>query len=1319
MGPNRAAKEYSGYVTNGYRFNSKNKDAKCKTQNNGVFLTTLTTSFASSKDENPTVGNVNYYGAIEEIVEVDYWGEFSVVVFKCCWYQEEKDVYGLTRVNCNKLCQQSDPYVLTSQVQQIFYIEDPVDKMLYNVIKRLPRDWCNVENENANEGQDDTVLHDIHLESQIDEASWCKDDVPKRQVPIQPDEDGRISYHNPPPGRISKKRYAGGKEFLVRGVDPDKFSYTVLLEHVKDDHHYSVIGGIYIQDKLGDWKLVTNDSDMFTLIGEVSSGDHIQFYMDNIVDNKIEPVKQMQPHVIMRPRHNILEGTPSILFSQPHQDENMGENDLEVRCPVIQGTILPPPPPPPAQAHSTSTILPPPPPLTEYGIQRAIRVERNNEVYMALNLPTLSAGLRSSVQKKNSEKEKLQDLSDHDYDLGKDDGSDGDVSVTPLKRTKKEGEKKLLMGRGATTHDGNGSMAAFIAMRKCQREKAEWEKAIVATANASYNRVVEENALQDIEEGGEAVVAPKRLRGKTRMDKVHTRSYDKRIVIQVNEFFQPIEDSNGVLSELSNFLGTLAKLCVFLTYARYIIPDECEKWVEDSIHAAWKGYKCQIKAAHYTTYTNDEDRLQNRPDDIPLERFKMLLEYWNDDSVQARAKKNAVSRKSYLDTHTAGLKSFAQVRNKMAPDSSAPCDVEVYFETRERSDNREYKIDPAIMKSKLDKISKKLSTGDNVSELLTDGKSYGPTWLLGICAKPSQITSSTAPTNTYVQEMTTKIRQSLADEVQEKVRQVQAEVDDQYSAENPVPILGKEELVKKFVKKEAHIPSEDTHRGVEWIKKWNDTDFIPSSNILTEHIAKADELLTNADLKTQLKITALLTKHLQGLHSSTLEKVDTLKEHADKLDLQLKLDKNRYIRPTLEKIEAIEKIQEKQQTQIDEVLANQVSQNAQLEEIQSSVELLLSLLLSDDAKKGEKVVKSKCSPTKILKKKDDKGDDQGNSDKSRGQGKVQGKSSTQNKLSSDDLNAKRLKSSSDKQRMDLETLKEEEARFATDKINLKSKASDAKKPPRPKQKGIVIREMSNSETSKFKTRSQIEIDPKSKGKEKVGEPLKIEKKISSSIPVYQTTMHDDDLIEDETVQILKKRKVIEESKTTSDTAQVVQNEEHQATEETTNSDQVNLEKMAIADKKKLLWKKTTPVEPKSNLLMNQLATFGLRSILADTDVLKKSVRELQHIHYLLEVKSDVTRRWSEYILKAISDLFIISGTKTSQYIPMITEEDEIEIPMLKNFAKLEVILKGKCLCYNENSSNPRVIRLGDGLERTSIKLSELPFIRLVIVKMKK
>ncbi|KAL8125273.1 hypothetical protein AgCh_012817 [Apium graveolens] len=388
--------------------------------------------------------------------------------------------------------------------------------------------------------------------------------------------------------------------------------------------------------------------------------------------------------------------------------------------------------------------------------------------------------------------------------------------------------------------------------------------------------------------------------------------------------------------------------------------------------------------------------------------------------------------------------------------------------------------------------------------------------------------------------------------------------DDSVSVETPVPTLGKEELVKKFVEKETPIPWEDIHRGVEWTKKWNESDFIPC------------------------------------LHTSTHEKVDTLREQADKLNLQIKLDKNRYIRPISEKVAAIEKTQEKQHAQIAEVLANQASQKAQLDEIQSSVELLLSLLLPDDGKKGEKVVKSKCSPTQELKKKDDKGDDQGNFEKSRGQRKVQEKSSIQNKSSSDDVNAQRLMSSGDKQSlmsssdiliqsgyedsqkflqslklkgkqttiyykdpkiqtldeeitrrlflkhnpgMDLETLKEEEARLVAEKINPKSKALDAKKPPWPKEKGIVIKEKLNSETSKFKTRSQTESDPKDKGKGKIYEPTKsLDLKTSQDLmkPLWKIVqVTDDNLVEDETVQILKRKKINEDSKTTSDTAQVV------------------------------------------------------------------------------------------------------------------------------------------------------------------------------------
>lgn len=192
LGPNPSAKRFSGYVINGFRFCTKERDAKCTTQNSGVFQSSLTTSFASSKDQNPQVGDVDYYGSIEEILEIDYWGDFTVVLFKCCWYHAEKDLYGLTRVNFNRIIQKSDRYVIASQVKQVFYIEDPTEKTFHNVIKRLPRGWCDVETENGNEDDGtDPVLHDIHHGYGIgghvrDVMNWAREDMPPTKVIIKP-----------------------------------------------------------------------------------------------------------------------------------------------------------------------------------------------------------------------------------------------------------------------------------------------------------------------------------------------------------------------------------------------------------------------------------------------------------------------------------------------------------------------------------------------------------------------------------------------------------------------------------------------------------------------------------------------------------------------------------------------------------------------------------------------------------------------------------------------------------------------------------------------------------------------------------------------------------------------------------------------------------------------------------------------------------------------------------------------------------------------------------------------------------------------------
>lgn len=185
MGPTYVAKRYAGYFVNGYRFHTRERDERCKTQNSGVTLTALTPSFASSRDPNPILGDVTYYGAIQEIIEIDYWAKFSIVLFRCDWFQVERDDYGLPRVNFNKLCYLDDPFVMATQVHQVFYVEDPLEEGWHYVMSRLPRDLFDIEEEiGANisdsywaeprESRKDfsgTVGND-------DEISWCREDVP-------------------------------------------------------------------------------------------------------------------------------------------------------------------------------------------------------------------------------------------------------------------------------------------------------------------------------------------------------------------------------------------------------------------------------------------------------------------------------------------------------------------------------------------------------------------------------------------------------------------------------------------------------------------------------------------------------------------------------------------------------------------------------------------------------------------------------------------------------------------------------------------------------------------------------------------------------------------------------------------------------------------------------------------------------------------------------------------------------------------------------------------------------------------------------------
>jgi hypothetical protein len=120
-GLNETTIKYNRYVVNGKLLCTLAHDLGRRTQNSGVCV--------------PTVEGETYYEQLTDIVEVEYYDRTTYVLFKCNWADPtidrgfRIDDYDLVFVNFNHLVHKGElitdkPYVLTSQVDQVFYVED-------------------------------------------------------------------------------------------------------------------------------------------------------------------------------------------------------------------------------------------------------------------------------------------------------------------------------------------------------------------------------------------------------------------------------------------------------------------------------------------------------------------------------------------------------------------------------------------------------------------------------------------------------------------------------------------------------------------------------------------------------------------------------------------------------------------------------------------------------------------------------------------------------------------------------------------------------------------------------------------------------------------------------------------------------------------------------------------------------------------------------------------------------------------------------------------------------------------------------------------
>ncbi|KMT17285.1 hypothetical protein BVRB_2g039840 isoform B [Beta vulgaris subsp. vulgaris] len=163
--PSRVVRRYAGYIVNGFRFHTDGRCENRKTQNSGVMV------------RGDDVSDKEYYGVLKDVFEVLYPSGNRAFGFKCVWFDVRHhgkgykvDDHGLISVNKRYSLKTDEVYVLESQVEQVFYVQDPKNQEWNFVIKTQPRDLYDMPVKDMDQGVD------VDASQQVD-ANQTKCDI--------------------------------------------------------------------------------------------------------------------------------------------------------------------------------------------------------------------------------------------------------------------------------------------------------------------------------------------------------------------------------------------------------------------------------------------------------------------------------------------------------------------------------------------------------------------------------------------------------------------------------------------------------------------------------------------------------------------------------------------------------------------------------------------------------------------------------------------------------------------------------------------------------------------------------------------------------------------------------------------------------------------------------------------------------------------------------------------------------------------------------------------------------------------------------------
>ncbi|GMP88319.1 hypothetical protein CsSME_00040354 [Camellia sinensis var. sinensis] len=182
QGPNTLARRFKRYVVNGFKFRIKNYEETKKTQNSGVCVA--------------TEGGTMYYGVLIDIIELNYFDKLKYVLFKCNWADVNTsrgykiDEYGFNLVNFSHLIHtgerlNDEPFVLSSQATQVYYVGDVRHENWLVVVKTKARDVFDVGTTELGDGVVDNyydnepynmIVEDTHVDAN-ENLNWARNDT--------------------------------------------------------------------------------------------------------------------------------------------------------------------------------------------------------------------------------------------------------------------------------------------------------------------------------------------------------------------------------------------------------------------------------------------------------------------------------------------------------------------------------------------------------------------------------------------------------------------------------------------------------------------------------------------------------------------------------------------------------------------------------------------------------------------------------------------------------------------------------------------------------------------------------------------------------------------------------------------------------------------------------------------------------------------------------------------------------------------------------------------------------------------------------------